>query len=330
MRVSVVIPTRGRAAELEQTLEALARQRPPTGGFEVLVASDGEDPDTVALLERPSPCASVPVIPIAASTPGPAAARNAGIAAATGELVLFLGDDTAPVGDDLVLRHAELHAGTPPTYGVLGQVVWDGSKQATTPFMRWLGESGIQFAFDRLVPGPVSASRYLYTAHLSLKRDFLRAVGGFDERFPFAAVEDVELGARLDAADLDLHYHPELLVAHDHPTTLDQSLVRVERVGRSAVLYGALHPERPHPDLQAPSGWGWSLLVAAQPLLRGAARLPLPGPVRGPLWRLLHLGAYARGRRLGPPSSPGSREAAPLDSNGRASSSRSYSGSGRA
>jgi glycosyltransferase involved in cell wall biosynthesis len=302
MRISVVIPTRGRAAELRATLEALARQRPPRGGFEVVVVSDGHDRRTAAVLERPSASASVPVVAAETHGAGPAAARNAGIALATGELILFLGDDTAPLGDDLVLRHAELHAGTPPTYAVLGRVAWDESKRAATPFMHWLSESGRQFAFDRMIAGPVPASRHFYSAHVSLKRDLLRAVGGFDERFPFAAVEDLELGVRLDAAGLELDYHPELVVAHDHPTTLAESLLRAERVGRSAALYGTLHPERPHPDLRAAGGRRWSLLVAAQPFLRNAARLPLPGLMRRRLWRLLHLGAYVRGHRLGLPS----------------------------
>jgi glycosyltransferase involved in cell wall biosynthesis len=302
MRVSVVIPTRRRAAGLRSTLESLSRQRPPTGGFEVVVVSDDQDGDTATLLERSSASASVPVVAVETRSAGPAAARNTGIAHAMGDLIIFLGDDTAPLADDFVLRHAELHAGTPPTYAVLGQVVWDESKHAPTPFMRWLGESGIQFAFDWLAAGPVPASRHFYCANVSLKRDLLHAVGGFDERFPFAAVEDVELGARLDEAGVELDYHPELVVAHDHPTTLAKSLVRVERVGRSAALYRTVHPERPHPDLRPPSGWAWSLLLAIRPLLRSAARLPLPRLMRRRLWRLLHLSAYGSGHRLGPPS----------------------------
>jgi glycosyltransferase involved in cell wall biosynthesis len=302
MRVSVVIPTRGRAAGLRSTLDALERQHPPQAGFEVVVVQDEHDGETADLLERQSAFTSVPVVVVEADGAGPAAARNAGVESATGELVLFLGDDTAPLGDDFVLRHAELHAGRSPTYAVLGRVVWDESKRMPTPFMRWLGESGIQFAFDWLVAGPVPASRYFYSANVSLKRDLLSAVGGFDERFPFAAVEDVELGARLDEAGVELDYHPELVVAHDHPTTLSKSLVRVERVGQSAALYRTVHPERPHPDLRPPAGLGWSFLVALRPLLRGAARLPLPGPMRQRVWRLLHLSAYGTGHRLGPPS----------------------------
>jgi GT2 family glycosyltransferase len=303
VRVSVVIPTKGRVAELHATLAALARQRPPKGGFEILVVSDGLDRQTAALVERPSPSASGPVVGVKTRITNPAAARNAGVAAATGELVLFLGDDTAPIGEDLLLRHAELHAGTAPTYAVLGRVVWDESKRPATPLMRWLGESGIQFAFDRLVAGPVAASRHFYTSHISIKRDVLHAVGGFDERFPFAAVEDVELGARLDEAEVELDYHPELVVVHDHPTTLAESLRRTERVGRSAALYRGLRPGWRHPDLRARDGRRWWPLVAAQPLLLFAARLPQPQFVQRLLWHLLHLGAYVKGYRLGPPQS---------------------------
>jgi glycosyltransferase involved in cell wall biosynthesis len=302
MRLSVVIPTRGRASILESTLRTLSAQRIPEGGFEVIVVLDGADEASLALLERQSSAFPVPLIGHLQEHAGPAAARNAGVARARGDIVLFLGDDTAPANADLVLRHADLHAGTPSSYAVLGQVVPDWAEGGPTPLAGWLERSGRQFDFGRLSPGPVPPSRYFYTAHVSLDRVFLGSTGGFEERFPFAAVEDIEFGVRLEDAGLHLDYHPELVVVHNHPTTLAESLCRAERVGRAAALYAALHPDRPHPGLRRPGLLVRRLVAIGGPAVAAVGQAPLPPPLRERVWRLLHVGAYVRGYAQGPPS----------------------------
>jgi GT2 family glycosyltransferase len=302
MRLTVVIPTRGRSPVLATTLEALSAQRIPEGGFEIVVVLDGLDESSLALLERNCHAFPVPLVSHLQEHAGPAAARNAGVARARGNVVLFLGDDTAPAEEGLIERHAALHAGAVQDYGVLGRVVGDGSRSYPATFARWLEGSGMRFAFDRLAPGPVAPSRYFYCAHVSLDRAFLRSVGGFDERFPFAAVEDLELGLRLEEAGLCLDYHPELVVTHYHPTTLEDSVLRAERVGRSAALYAALHPGRPHPDLRRPRRLVCGLANAARPALGAVAQLRLPRHLRELVWRLLHVSAYVRGYAMGPPS----------------------------
>ena len=48
---SVVIPTRGRASQLEGCLQAVARLDFPSERFEVVVVNDGGDPETDAVYE---------------------------------------------------------------------------------------------------------------------------------------------------------------------------------------------------------------------------------------------------------------------------------------
>src|SRR6185436_18218617 len=102
--------------------------------------------------------------------PGPASARNTGVAESRGEVVLFLGDDMAPAGPGLLSDHASLHAANPESaYAVLGRVTWNPGGDVT-PFMEWLESAGIQFDFGSIGPGPVAPSRFFCTAHVSLKR----------------------------------------------------------------------------------------------------------------------------------------------------------------
>ncbi|HEX3608982.1 MAG TPA: glycosyltransferase [Solirubrobacterales bacterium] len=298
--LSIVIPTKDRAPALARTLAALEAQRAGEASIEAIVVDNGSGDGTVEQVRGRAAGAAIPIRLLEQPDGGPAAARNAGVKAAGGEVLLFLGDDTEPDGPGLLRAHLDLHAARPEeTYGVLGRITWS-PRSPVTPFMRWLENGGPQFHYCELEPGPVDAASYFYSSHASVKRSLFERLGGFDERFPTAAVEDTELGTRLADAGLELDYRPELLVLHDHPTTPAQSLRRSVAVGRSAALYNQLRPERPHPGVQAPRGLAWSAVRAAAPLLGALARLPLPKGLRERIWLAMTRGGYARGYRLGP------------------------------
>jgi len=297
--LTVVIPTKDRADALMRTLDALEAQRVDDAGVEVVVVDNGSSDGTPARVRAREGGATLSVRLLEQPEGGPAAARNAGVAASNGEVLLFLGDDTEPADESLVRAHLDLHAVRPePAYGVLGRITWT-PRAPVTPFMRWLENGGPQFHYCDLDAGPVDGSSYFYSSHASLKRSLFERVGGFDERFPTAAVEDTELGVRLADAGLELDYHPELLVLHDHPTTPAQSLRRSVAVGRSAALYNRLRPDHPHAGVQEPRGLIWSAVRAGAPLLGALARLPLPRGLRERVWLAMTRGGYARGYRLG-------------------------------
>jgi glycosyltransferase involved in cell wall biosynthesis len=298
--LSVVIPTKDRATALSRTLATLEAQQAGDARVETIVVDNGSSDGTLEQVRERAAGSSLPIKLLEQPARGPAAARNAGVEAANGEVLLFLGDDTEPDGAELLRAHLDLHAARPEqTYGVLGRITWS-PRNPVTPFMRWLENGGPQFHYNELDPGPVDAASYFYSSHASVKRSILERTGGFDERFPTAAVEDTELGVRLADAGLELDYHPELLVLHDHPTTPAQSLSRSVAVGRSAALYNRLRPDRPHPGVQPPRGLAWSAVRAAAPLLGALARAPLPKGLRERVWLAMTRGGYARGYRMGP------------------------------
>lgn len=110
---SLVIPTRNRARFLARTLAALHGQR--ERGFEVVIADDGSDDDTrdVALGFR----AELELRYIRRAPVGIAAARNAAIRAARGE-VLILCDDDRVADPGYVADHLAAHAAGPPCVAV--------------------------------------------------------------------------------------------------------------------------------------------------------------------------------------------------------------------
>jgi glycosyltransferase involved in cell wall biosynthesis len=298
--LSIVIPTKDRSAALARTLAALEAQRVGEAEVEAIVVDNGSGDGTIEQVRGRPAGGSIPIRLLEQPNGGPAAARNAGVEAAGGEVLLFLGDDTEPAGPGLLRAHLDLHASRPEeSYGILGRITWS-RRSPVTPFMRWLENGGPQFHYCELEAGPVDAANYFYSSHVSVKRSMIERAGGFDQRFPTAAVEDTELGVRLADAGLELDYHPELLVLHDHPTTPAQSLRRSVAVGRSAALYNQLRPDRPHPGVQAPRGIAWSAVRLAAPLLGALARLPLPKGVRERVWLAMTRGGYARGYLMGP------------------------------
>jgi hypothetical protein len=99
--------------------------------------------------------------------------------------------------------------------------------------------------FDyELIADPEDATfRCFYTANVSAARGDLLAVGGFDERFPAAAYEDIELGYRLTQAGVRLVYEPAALIYHLHEMRLDRALARQIVNGRSAAYAITKHPD---------------------------------------------------------------------------------------
>lgn len=301
MNLSVVIPTRDRWPALEETLAALSGQR-VHGTWEVVVVDNGSSDETVARTRDVASRFPVPLKVLSEPRSGPAAARNTGTRAAMGDLILYTGDDTAPADAETIGRHLDLHRAHPePTYVVLGRATWRTDKPIT-PLMDWLEHGGTQFQFHRLSAGPVAIDRYFYTPNVSLKRSLWVATGGFDERFPYAAIEDTELGLRLAEARATLDYHPEIVVLHDHPTELSSSLRRMVRVGQSAALFHSIHPDADDAGLPArPAGPKWCLIRRAAGPARRIDRPGVPARVRRRAWEIQHMAAYADGFTLGPP-----------------------------
>lgn len=177
-RISVIIPTRDRRETLLGCLAALEAQDCPRGLFEIIVADDGSGDGTG---EAVRPLLSGGVRYLRQEGRGPAAARNLGIKAASGDIVLFLGDDML-ASPGLLSAHAAWHGAHPGAEeGLLGFVTWN-PRSAITPFMRWLEHGGPQFRYFELEGrDEADPRRFFYTGNLSLKRRFLLERGLFDE-----------------------------------------------------------------------------------------------------------------------------------------------------
>jgi glycosyltransferase involved in cell wall biosynthesis len=245
VELSVVIPTRDRREVLERTLSLLARQAEGEP-IEVIVVDDGSDDGIGAALAELAVRLPMHLRAIDRPPRGPAAARNQGIGAARGGACLFLGDDVRP-REGLLARHLGFHRDRPEREAALLGLVVPEHPLDDSPFIRWLHTDGVQFGYGRLDPARPVPPECFWTANVSAKTELLRSVGGFDESFTAPACEDAELGLRLARAGMRLHYGPDAVGEHFHPTDLEHTLGRMGSVGRSFRLLRERAPELPMP-----------------------------------------------------------------------------------
>jgi glycosyltransferase involved in cell wall biosynthesis len=280
-RLSVIIPTHRRPATLMLCLEHLAKQT-IAEELEVIVVSDGHDPATAKLFgEGPSSKGQGPrkefssftFLEVPKSQQG--IARNRGVEKASSPYVLFIGDDML-LAPDACEKHLVAHAaaqakGKTNRLAVLGFTTWDPAV-GITPAMTWLEKTGWQFGYPLLKPYEHAVipedlqHRVTYTINISLPTMLARE-HLFPEEATLYGWEDIEWGTRLKKDGVKLWYEPRARGLHHHHVSMEDSLRRMETLGRSAVLMSRLNPDLD----RLPKGWKLLAyrIIAALPTMRG-------------------------------------------------------------
>lgn len=172
-----------------------------------------------------------PLRVIAQDRRGPAAARNAAIAAARGELLLFLDDDVVPQ-KGLVERHIAFHVEN-DRVAAIGRMAAP-PEASLPPWLEWEAAL-LDRQYARMRSGLIATDwRVFYTANASVRRDEVLAVGGFDERF--VREEDIELARRLAARGVSFHFLPDAVIHHDPDRTFEAWLSVAFERGRHDLL----------------------------------------------------------------------------------------------
>jgi len=258
--VSVIIPTYNRCDSVERALRALVHQTLAPETYEVIVSIDGSQDGTremVTAFAAPYRLSSV-----WQPNQGRAAACNAGIRIAQGEVLVILDDDMEPVPDCL-----ERHWHAQPIgsrCGIMGAVPM--YCEETDPPVAAYVAAKFNRHLDNLARSDHQLTlRDFYSGHFSIRREVLMEVGLFDESFRIYGNEDLELSLRLMKAGVTLQYSAEAL-ARQHYSKDFLGLARdTIAKGRTAVLLASKHPEA-LPDLQLSAyeqgSWRWRLARA--------------------------------------------------------------------
>jgi GT2 family glycosyltransferase len=212
-KLSVIIPTRNRKDVLQKALEAYCSQTAREEILEIFVVDDGSSDGTESALAQGNEGSPVPIRYFRQEQRGAAAARNIAIKEARGDLLLFTDDDVVP-SPTLVEEHAKWHRRNPdPGVAVLGYITWHPEVHPT-PFMNWLIWAGPLLNLRECARRKELGFEFFYTGNLSLKTEFLRKNGIFDEDFRSYGCEDLELGYRLTKKGLRLIYNAQAVGYH--------------------------------------------------------------------------------------------------------------------
>jgi GT2 family glycosyltransferase len=239
--VSIVVPTCGRPDAVERCLRSVlaceyrnaeiivVENRPATGATRAMLASRFAHVPGVAYVEERRSGASL--------------ARNAGLAAAQGEIVAFLDDDV--VVDPAWLHHClQALDAADDVACVTGLILPLALESPGQVLVEQFASFGKGFS-RRVYRLPEAASRdplFPYTAgsigsgaNTVVLAGAARELGGFDPALgpgtPAVGAEDLDLFVRLLRAGHSIAYEPNAIVRHEHPRGM-------RRLGRRAYRYG--------------------------------------------------------------------------------------------
>lgn len=220
--ISVIIPTRDRAALLPGVLDALRAQVCATT-FEVVVVDNASTDGTGALLA--DRCADDQRFrALRQSVLGRSAAMNTGAAAARGDLLVFTDDDVV-VAPDWLESYRKFFASRAGVAPVVAGGPIHPVAEHLGPWPAWLGDAAI----DDLVPldwggaeRELHPPEYLWGANMALTRVVFDRIGTWDETVgrrgdERGTYEDVEYQDRIRRAGGAVWYCPSARVLHRLP-----------------------------------------------------------------------------------------------------------------
>lgn len=221
MFLSVIVPTCDRPETLALCLQRLApgRQSLAAERYEVIVTDDGADRSAERLLRERFLWARWTQGP----RRGPAANRNRGVTLARGDWLVFTDDDCLPCPTFLGGYAAAIER-FPDVQ------VFEGRTSSNCPK---------QHPFD---DAPINAGGGLFwSCNLAVAAELFRRMGGFDESFPFAAMEDMEFSHRFRKENVGAAFVPEAEVIH--PWRRLEVKAHARRHVASQLIYLRLHPD---------------------------------------------------------------------------------------
>jgi len=213
IKVSVVIPARNRASQVEFCVETLTNQTLPKNQYEIIVVDDGSTDETVARLLPFKEKVNLKIVQTGRKDPTfrAALARNLGADQARGEILVFIDSDI--VADPFLLEeHLKSHQ-KEKNISVIGyrfhlkrvfhhllrnlirKKAFDRLWQL--PLRIDVRETGYKYSQAKELNQHPAPWRFYHSNNISLTRELFQRLGGFDDSFRGWGDEDLELGYRL-------------------------------------------------------------------------------------------------------------------------------------
>lgn len=216
-QVSVIIPVYNDADRLQRCLQSVESQSYLREHYEVIVVDNGST-DHIVSVQTAFPNMRF----VREHKRGPAAARNTGVKVAAHDIIAFTDADCMPEPNWLeqgVRAFLEL-----PTEGIVGGRVMSTFVKPDHPTFIERYDAITYFRQQ----WNVEVQHFSATANTITHRSLFNQIGGFDERYHTAALEDIDWGLRAHKAGYPLAYSADMIVKHPARQTL-RSLLWVQQ-----------------------------------------------------------------------------------------------------
>ena len=234
MYTSVIIPVYNDPVGIRNTLQSLTNQTYSTSAYEIIVIDNGSTDGTRTVIQEFSNEFCYISLVIEAELQGSYAARNTGIQASSGEILVFIDADMTV--DDNWLSKLNSKMEQNDIYYLacnVEQYIPDGKETRIALYDRVTG-----FPVERYVKD----QQYSPTCCLCVRHSIFDKIGFFDPRLRSGG--DLEFGNRAAAVGINLHFAPEITVYHPTRTTLRSLLSKELRVGGGICRKQRYYPTR--------------------------------------------------------------------------------------
>ncbi len=226
--LSVIIPVYNDPEGLETTVESLLDQT--VDDYEILVADNGST-DLTRKLAKAYATRDRVIHVVEDEIQGSYAARNAGIAAARGEILCFIDADMWVDSTWLERVQERIRSDEADYLGCNVEIVVDEE----TIFAEYNRENGFP------VETYIAEENFAPTCCLVVRRSVIDAVGPFDKRLVSSG--DAEFGKRVHRAGYEQAFAGDITMYHPARSSLLSLLQKQSRIGRGQVQRATYHPE---------------------------------------------------------------------------------------
>lgn len=211
--LSIIVPTYNKKGLLRKTIESLLEQSYPMDKYEIIIVDDGSTDGTGEWIRIQQERCICNVRYFFQKNRGPAAARNLGIKHARGETIAFIDSDC--IASRTWLEEITKGYDNDRIAGIGGLIKPIPTNSRISQYCAYI-KMNERPKIDK------TGITFLITGNSSFRKDYLNAVGGFDERYTFPGGEDPDLCYRLKEKGYIFRYNRNAIVYNPHKQTLGE------------------------------------------------------------------------------------------------------------
>jgi glycosyltransferase involved in cell wall biosynthesis len=238
----VIIPVLNGERTIKECLDSLLRMDYPKERREIIVVDNGSTDRTADIVKQ------YPVRYVMEEKRGIPPARNRGIDASNGQIVVFIDADC--IATTICLRELIHGFDIEEVGAVAGEVVAFPPKTPTERYMAIYKPRWNEQNLSNL------EKPYFITACLAIRREVFEEIGSFDPKFSGVAGSDVDFSWRFfERSRFKFSFRPKAVVFHRHRDTASALFKRHLRFGQGQALLILNHPRKVR--------WGWKQEINA-------------------------------------------------------------------